>query len=81
MTIPLESIQVGQCYLTRSGEIRPVIGFLPGRVRFERRVNTTGPGWGWVPSLSERRAFAFLIEREVPCDWTPEGGRVGGCPA
>ncbi len=73
MSISSESIEVGKCYLTTTGQVRRVIDFLPGRVRFERRVNTTGAGWGWVPSLSERRAFAFLVEREVPSDWTPEG--------
>ena len=73
MSVPAERTAVGKCYLTTTGQVRRVISFLPGRVRFERRVNTTGPGWGWVPSLSERRAFALLVEREVPCDWTPEG--------
>ncbi len=72
MSAPPESIEVGKCYLTTAGQVRRVLGLLPGRVQFERRVNTKGPSWGWVPSLSDRRAFALLIEREVPCDWTPE---------
>ncbi len=27
---------------------------------------------GWKTGIQEGRSFAFVIEREVPCDWTPE---------
>jgi hypothetical protein len=77
VTTPPESIEVGRCYLTTSGQVRRVLGFLPQRVRFERRVRTTGSDWGWVPGLAERRAFTLVIEREVPCNWTPEMDEVG----
>ena len=75
MPIPLESIQVGQCYLTNHGQVRRVIGLVPGRVQFERRTRSASSetGWAWVSGLAERRAFALLVEREVPCDWTREG--------
>jgi hypothetical protein len=77
MSIPPESIEVGRCYLTTSGQVRRVLGFLPQRVRFERRVRTTGSDWGWVAGLAERRAFTLVIEREVPFDWTPEMDEAG----
>jgi hypothetical protein len=75
MTIPPESIVVGQCYLTTRGHVRRVIRILPGRVQFERRVNTTGANWAWAPGLAADRAFALSVERPVPCDWTAETDR------
>ena len=77
MPISPESVEVGKCYLVRSErgtQVRRVLQVMPdGRVRFERRVKSTGgPQWAWMQSLSEGRAFAAALEREVPADWTPE---------
>lgn len=75
MALPPVSLEVGKCYLTNTGQVRRVIQILTdGRVQFERRAQSTksGSGWAWVPSIADRRAFALLVEREVPCDWTPE---------
>ena len=77
MSIPPESLEAGKCYVTRSKrgvQVRRVLQVMPdGRVRFERRVKGTGGHqWAWMQSLSERRAFAGALEREVPADWTPE---------
>ena len=72
MSVPPESIAVGRCYLMNNGQVRRVLGTLPGRILFERRVNNVrGPQWSWVPGMSGARPFAQLIEREVPPDWTP----------
>jgi hypothetical protein len=77
VAIPPESIEVGKCYLVtteRGHQVRRVIRIMPdGRVQFERRIRTTGPRPAWMLSLSEGRAFASSVVREVPCDWTPEG--------
>ena len=77
MSVPPESLEVGQCYLVRNEkglQVRRVVQVMPdGRVRFERRVRTTGRSKdGWVSQVAGGRAFATGIVRKVPCDWTPE---------
>ncbi len=77
MSIPPESLEVGQCYLVRnekSLQVRRVVQVMPdGQVRFERRVRTTGAKKdGWVSKVAGGRAFAAAVVRKVPCDWTPE---------
>jgi hypothetical protein len=76
MSIPLESLEIGQCYLVRnekSLQVRRVLQVMPdGRVRFERRITTTGKRDGWVSRIAAGRAFATAVVRKVPCDWTPE---------
>ncbi len=73
MTVPPESIEVGKCYLTRSGEIRRVLLILPhGPVHYEARRAAILQAFGWHEGVLELALFAALIEREVPCDWTPE---------
>jgi hypothetical protein len=27
---------------------------------------------GWRSVVQDQRAFALMVEREVPCDWSPE---------
>jgi hypothetical protein len=72
MSIAPESIQVGECYLTKMGTIRRVTGLLPGSVRNEQRPahRTTWPNHR--TDILDLRSFAFSVERAVPCDWTPE---------
>jgi hypothetical protein len=41
MSLPPESIEVGQCYLMRSGYVRRVVAFHPGRVQYETRAQAT----------------------------------------
>ncbi len=78
VSIPPESIQVGKCYLCRDTAHRGgdglrvprVIQILSdGRIQFEHRVgHTVKP---WKMGVQEGRSFAFMVEREVPCDWMP----------
>ncbi len=73
MSISPESIGVGKCYLTRSGEIRRVLHILPhGQVRYEARRAAVLQSFGWTEGVLELALFAALIEREVPCDWTSD---------
>ena len=72
MPVPPEILQVGKCYVTAEGQLRRILRFLPGRVQFERRIATAALGHAWVPRVVDCRAFAASVEREVPCDWTPE---------
>ncbi len=78
MSIPPESITVGRCYLTtteRGYQVRRVVRIMPdGRVQYERRAAAgTRGATVWVLCMADRRTFALIAEREVPCDWTPEG--------
>ncbi len=73
MSVPAESVEVGRCYLTETGQVRRVLHMISrGRVQYERRVGTAGGTWAWARGMSDLKAFASLIEREVRCDWTPE---------
>ena len=73
MSIPPESIQAGQCYLVKTGQVRRVVRVMPdGRVQYEYRApNQLNPG-AWRPGMQSGRSFADLVERPVPCDWTLE---------
>ncbi len=74
MSVSPESIQPGKCYLTHSGEVRRVLRFLPERqVHYETRQAAVLMAFGWKEGVLEPTPFAALLEREVPCDWTPEG--------
>ena len=72
MSVPPETIQVGQCYLTNMGTIRRVTGLLPGRVRYEQRPAHRATWANYRADILDLRSFAFLVERLVPCDWTSE---------
>ena len=73
MTIPPESIEAGKCYLAKSlsgPRLLKVIGVSPdGNIVYQQYA----PGAGWGVATLHRDAFAASANREVPCDWTPEG--------
>ena len=71
MAILPESIEVGKCYLMETGHVRRVVRIKPdGRVQFMHRQGHTLKNW--KVSSDKRRSFALMVEREVPCDWSPE---------
>ncbi len=72
MSVPPESIEVGKCYLTNSGFVRRVLEISPqGWIVYERRP-AYRPEAVWLECNQHLSGFAPQIEREVPCDWTPE---------
>ncbi len=72
MATPPESIQVGKWYLMETGHIRTVQRVLPdGRVQYRYR-SAANQKARWREGIQDRRGFAFLVEREIPCDWTLE---------
>jgi putative hemolysin len=74
MGVPPESIRVGKCYLAEGGRIRRVTMLLPeGDVRYVSREAGTLRRFGGVESILSRDTFASQAQREVPCNWTPEG--------
>ena len=73
VTAPPDRVQPGKCYLLETGHVRRVIRLMPdGRVQYEGRVGHQRAPGAWRPGMQDIRSFAFLIEREVPCDWSPE---------
>ena len=74
MSIPPESIQVGQCYLMLDGEVRRVLRLLPNEgVHYESRAGVIVEAFGWKAGVLALSAFAALVDRPVPCDWTSGG--------
>jgi hypothetical protein len=43
-----------------------------GRVQFEERVDNLPQGRVWKRGVNPLRSFLLVIEREVPCDWSPD---------
>ena len=76
MSVPVESITVGKCYLVETGRVRRVMRLMPdGRVQFEHRLAQQPNAKSWQPGMQEGRSFASQVEREVACDWGPESDR------
>ena len=68
MTIPPDSIKVGQCYLTDANTVRRVVRIMPnGQIQFEHRTGA-GKGAGWKAGMLDPRSFASMVQREVACD-------------
>ena len=73
MAVPPESILAGRCYLLPENKMARVLHILPGeRVQYEFRECAVVRAFGWKEDVLELLPFAFLVEREVPCDWMPE---------
>ena len=72
MNIAPESIQAGRCYLMLDGEVRRVLRLLPnGQVHYESRTGAIVEAFGWKEGALALSAFAALVEKPVPCNWTP----------
>ncbi len=73
MAVPVESIDPGKCYLMDTGQLRRVVRVMPnGQIQYEHRPPRQGGAKSWKPGMQSARSFADLVEREVPCNWTPE---------
>ncbi len=71
MPVPPEHLEIGRCYLTETGQIRRPVRFLgDGRVQYEERSGLARRKQ-WTMDVQCVRFFAAVVEREVPCDWTP----------
>jgi gentisate 1,2-dioxygenase len=77
MSVDPESIQVGQCYLMKSGKVRQVIAIYEDRVEFgTRAVTRLIPGWTWRRAMTDLKVFASMIERPVAENLTIENDEV-----
>ncbi len=76
MSLPPVSIEVGKCYLTGSGRVWRIVQIMPdGRIVYEWRSPRAGAK-KWYAGMINAVAAGALIQREVPCEWTPETGEV-----
>jgi hypothetical protein len=70
MSVPPESIEVGQCFLFRGEVIRRVVSIMPnGDVQYELRGPR--PLKGWRPGKGRLNAFASAAIKAVSCDYEP----------
>ena len=72
MSVLAENIRVGRCYLTTDGRVRRALEVRPEGVRYSYRSFPADPRRTWRSGALSIEAFAATVEREVPCDWTPE---------
>jgi hypothetical protein len=57
----------------RTGHVRRAIALLPGRVQYETRNRAPNrAGWTWRSAILDLKTFAAMVERPIPCDWTPD---------
>ena len=74
MAVPLAALEVGKCYLTNTGRVWRIIRIMPdGRILYEHRSQNVFVE-DQKPGILVTLPAEVLIEHEVPCDWTPEGG-------
>jgi hypothetical protein len=70
--MPPENIEVGKCYLMKTGHVRRVLRLMPDeRVQYIYRFGHLLPKV-WRVGAQNGSSFKAMIKREVPCDWTPE---------
>ena len=73
MTIPLESLEVGRCYLTNTHQVWRIVRRMPdGRVLYEHRGRNTFFE-NQKPGMLTALPAEVEVEREVPCDWARTG--------
>ena len=71
MTVLPENIEPGLCYLLTTGHVRCVTRVIPDRsIQDEYRMRHSVKNR--KTNIQEGRSFAVAVEREVPCDRTPE---------
>ncbi len=71
MTVPSESIEPSKCYLITTDHLGRATCVMPDRsIQDEYRMGHSVKNR--KTDIQEGRSFAFAVEREVPCDRTPE---------
>ncbi len=72
MGVPPESLEVGKCYVINTYRVWRIIRVMPdGGVQYEQRA-ANHIATSWQPGMLTALTAEMLIERVVPCDWTPE---------
>jgi hypothetical protein len=69
-----DSLQAEKCYLITDGRVAPVLKVFPrGDVHCAVRSGNVPKAFQWTGAVADVQSFSDLVEREVPCDWSPEG--------
>jgi hypothetical protein len=76
MPLPIESIDVGKCYLADRRQ-RPQVWrveriFPDGRLDYMNRPVDPSLKQVWRSGMTTLAFFAGVVSCEVPCDWIPE---------
>jgi hypothetical protein len=72
MPVSLDSIAVGKCFVTSTGQVRRVLKMKDGKVTYESRGKTDhGGSWGAWKTVGDGR-FANDVDREVTSDWNSD---------
>lgn len=73
MSVRPDSLQAEKCYLMVNGRVARVLKVFPkGDVHYASRSGNAAKALRWTGAVTDVRSFSDLVEREVPCDWTPE---------
>lgn len=72
MPVPLNSIAVGRCFVTSTGQVRRVLEIKDGKVKYESRGKTDRGGSSVGRTTVSDSRFASDVDREVTCDWNPD---------
>jgi hypothetical protein len=78
MGVPVESVAVGKCYLTGTGQVRRVLEIKEAMVIRIARKDSARRIVGRLDQSILR--FARDVEREVPCEYDPRNPARAGNP-
>ena len=72
MSVPINSLREGQCYITTEMQVRRVLKISGDILEYEARGKKNIPlPWGPKISVSVEK-FAESVDRLVTCDWDAE---------
>jgi hypothetical protein len=72
MAVDPNTLTVGKCYVTASGQVRRILEIDGSDVVYEARGKKNVPApWGSKTTVDTQR-FADAVEREVPCHYDPD---------
>ena len=78
MAVRVSTLKVGKCYLTNTGRVWRIRQIMPdGRILYEYRSRSMDSDI-WAPGMLVNNTLPaeVVIEREVPCDLSPDAGKA-----
>ena len=75
MPAQAQTFEAGESFLTKDGRVVQVLSILSdGSLTYRFRRAATEAPLRWTGAIAVPPVFAALVERPVPCDWTPDAG-------